>query len=147
MTTEVAKSQWVRIWDIVGLAPIQMYIGSKYPMKLWEKLFMIGAGAGTLLFNLKFLMEDKGYPKSEYKGIPAKMSTTYTYPENLPRMIMGNRMRLYDIFAYGPILLWIAAKYKMETWEEIFMWYAGFSTIYLNYMNYKANRRNQNGAV
>jgi hypothetical protein len=138
---EIAKSQWVRIWDIVGLAPIQIYIGAKYPMSGPEKTFMIGAGIGTLLFNVKFLMEDRAHEKMFYPGIPGKMSTVYKYPENLGRKIMGNNMRLLDIFLYGPALLWIANKYKMKIWEELFMWYAGFSTIYLNWKNYDANRR------
>lgn len=66
---EVAKSQWVRLWDVVGLGPIMVYIGSKYPLKSWERTFMYVGGIGTMIYNLRNLIKDREIDKEPFNRI------------------------------------------------------------------------------
>jgi hypothetical protein len=51
MPAEIKKSQMVRLWDVFGLGPAMIYIGSTGKLKQWEKLLLIGAGIGTIYYN------------------------------------------------------------------------------------------------
>ncbi len=134
--SEIAKSQWVRFYNVVAMCPYMIYIGAKYPMKRWEKTFMIWGGLATLIFNLKNLIEDRTIPQTYYDKIPFNLSSVYEYP---PEKATVDGMRLGDVFFYGPAMMIIANRYKMTLPEELFMWYTGASTIALNGANYLAN--------
>ena len=136
---EVAKSQWVRLWDVVGLSPLMIYIGLKNgKLKNMDRQFLIGAGFLTLFYNLRNLIADRDIPTEPYSKVPLGISSVYQHSETSKRM--GNAMRLVDVFAYGPMMLKIGAQNKMEPWEEIFMYVGGVMTVFVNGMNYLANR-------
>ena len=139
MVTEIAKSQWVRLYNVVFMCPYMMYLSNKYDMKGWMKTFMIGGQILTWLYNFKNLIQDKKTPKQPYPKIPMKLSSKYEYPEDHPSM--ANTMRLLDVFAYGPACMLIAKHYEMEPFEEVFMWYTGISTVGLNGWNYLENKK------
>lgn len=137
---ETAKSQWVRLYNVVAMCPYMIYIGNKYPMKSWEKSFMIFGGLATLLFNFRNYILDLSpdIPKTPYKKVPLGMSTVYDYP---PERLTADLYRLVDVFLYGPAMMLIASRYKMTPIEEIFMWYTGASTVALNGANYLSNEK------
>lgn len=48
---EIKKSQFVRLWDIFALGPAMVYIGYAEKLETWEKVLLIGAGIGTIIYN------------------------------------------------------------------------------------------------
>lgn len=59
---EIKKSQIVRLWDVFGLGPAMVYIGSTGKLEPWEKLLLISAGLGTIYYNgTNFLKNRENY--------------------------------------------------------------------------------------
>lgn len=56
---EIKKSQIIRLWDIFGLGPAMVYIGSQKKMKPWEKVLLIGGGLGTIWYNGRNYLRNK----------------------------------------------------------------------------------------
>ena len=64
MPEEIKKSQVVRLWDVFGLGPIMIYIGTTNKLPAWQKLLLMGAGYGTIYYNGKnYLANRKNYAK------------------------------------------------------------------------------------
>ncbi len=47
---EIQKSQSLRIWDVLILGPVLIYIGQKR-LSGWERNFLISAGIATIIYN------------------------------------------------------------------------------------------------
>ena len=56
---EIKKSQFVRLWDIFALGPAMMYIGYAEKLEPWEKVLLIGAGLGTIIYNGQNYLENR----------------------------------------------------------------------------------------
>jgi len=145
---EIAKSQWVRIWDVAGMTPWMIYLAHKYKMKGWQRGFMVWAQVGTLLFNLRNLIRDRNVPTQRYHKIPFRMSSIYNYESGaeIREARAVQALRMGDIFLYGPMCMIIAKQHEMEPIEEAFLWYTGISTILLNGANYILNRKEMTDA-
>ena len=64
---EVAKAQWVRLWDVFGLTPLMMYIGWRHrEMSPLARTFLMGAGAWTLVYNLKNYLSLRDIRRESY---------------------------------------------------------------------------------
>ena len=142
MIREVAKSQWVRLYNVLVICPWMMYLSRKYNMKGWERGFMVWAQVGTLLFNLRNLIKDRETPQQPYGRIPLALSTVYDHPEAKRREMKAvQKLRWFDLLVYGPACVVIASRHKMTFSEEVFLRYTGYSTIGLNGANYLANKK------
>lgn len=137
---EVAKSQWVRAYNVVFMCPYMMYLGRKHRMDGWAGVFMSTVQWITLLFNLRNLIQDWNKPKRYYRRYGG-MSTLYEHPEDQRREAATVQfLRWGDILLYGPMCIAITRRYKLKGFEKLFLDYTGLSTIALNGANYLANR-------
>lgn len=107
------------------------------------RYFMEHGSWATLAYNLKNIITDYKKPQEPYNKIPLSMSTVYEHPTHVK--IMGNIQRLLDVFIYAPFCFYVARKYKLKPVDNLFLWYTGISTIWLNGLNYLANRK-RNGS-
>ena len=57
--TEVSKSQYVRIIDVIILAPIMIYAGTFKELPTWLRASLIGMGVATAFYNGKNFLENK----------------------------------------------------------------------------------------
>lgn len=135
---EVAKSQWVRIWDCAGMVPALMYIGaSNKHIDQASRAFLVMGGFGTLLYNFHNLMDDRGTEHRNFSKIPLGVSSVYY--RDAKDSAMGNAMRIFDVVGFGPWCIFIAARYKLPIWQEVFLWSTGIMTILVNAANWWAN--------
>lgn len=51
-------------------------------------------------------------------------------------------VRLIDVFALGPVMVYIGSTAKLKDWEKIVLVTSGIGTILYNGKNYLANRKN-----
>ena len=56
---QVENAQMVRLWDIMFIAPVLIFVGFKYKMPLLAKIALIGIGAGTFIYNGYFYLKYK----------------------------------------------------------------------------------------
>ena len=135
---EVAKSQWVRAYDAIVMSPMLIRMAKRYKMRGLDRAFMVHAQYATMGYNTYNAIVNLGKPVEPYAGVPLGMSTVY---ESTERQVAGSQvLRLVDIFGYGPMCLYIAAKQKMRPIDRGFLIYTGISTIILNWLNYRANK-------
>ncbi len=48
---EIVKPQYIRIWDVLVLGPAMVYIGFNKNLQLWQKILLVGSGAGIIALN------------------------------------------------------------------------------------------------
>lgn len=147
MNREIAKSQWVRIWDVLGFAPLMLWIGLRNDFAPHEKLFMVIGSITMWIFNFDNLLRDKPTEKEilEKPAYAFKTASVFHHPPE--RKFIGNWLRMIDILYWGPMMLKINRKYKLEPWEKVFMEYGGWSTIYVNGLNYIMNEKLKKGEI
>lgn len=51
--TEVSKSQTIRLVDVFVIAPALIYAGTFKELPMWLRVFLIGTGAATAIYNGK----------------------------------------------------------------------------------------------
>ena len=139
IVNEVAKSQWVRAWNVLGMVPMQMYIGAtNKDLKHWERKFLVEGGLITGIFNLRNLLRDHGTEIKPFPPVPGKISSVYKRPRSTKRRI--NKLRLFiDVMFYGPAMIAIANRLKLKPWEEVFLYTTGVMTILVNGGNFLIN--------
>lgn len=139
IVNEVAKSQWVRAYDVLGMVPMQVYIGkTNGDLEPWERRFLVEGGIITGLWNLRNLISDQGKEIKPFPRIPGSVSSVYKRDRSTKRRV--NNLRLFvDVMFYGPAMISIAAKRKTKIWEKIFLYSTGITTILVNGANYIAN--------
>jgi hypothetical protein len=138
---EVGKSQWVRAWNVIGMVPIQMYIGkTNGDLKPWEKKFLVEGGLATGLFNLRNLIKDKisdndvqPYPRSI-----GKISSVYKRDRGTKKVMNAFRL-IIDVIGYGPAMISIARNNDVPQWQKAFLYSTGIMTILVNGTNFVRN--------
>lgn len=56
---EVSKSQYVRIIDVVFIAPVLIYAGTFKQLPTWVRVSLIGIGIATAFYNGKNFIENR----------------------------------------------------------------------------------------
>ena len=64
---EVSKSQYVRIIDVVLIAPVLIYAGTFKQLPMWLRVSLIGIGAATAVYNAKNFIENKSNLQKQKK--------------------------------------------------------------------------------
>jgi len=59
MVTELSKSQYARIVDVVILAPIMIYAGTFKQLPMWVRASLIAMGVATAFYNGKNFIENR----------------------------------------------------------------------------------------
>jgi hypothetical protein len=60
---EIEKTQAIRVWDFLAIGPIMIWFGiSSKNMPEIAKIFMIGAGLGTIFYNYQNYLRAKSEP-------------------------------------------------------------------------------------
>ena len=57
--TEVSKSQYVRIIDVLFIGPVMIYAGTNKSLPGWVRVSLIGFGAATVIYNAKNFLENR----------------------------------------------------------------------------------------
>ena len=57
---EISKSQNVRLWDIFFVGPFFIYLAQKKGLSNIEKLISAGIGAGTIYYNGRNYLKNRG---------------------------------------------------------------------------------------
>lgn len=84
------KSQAVRVVDVALLAPLLLWTASRRELPPWARLFFGVSGAATLVYNGRNFLE------LEELGEVLELDPN------------AQTIRLLDIFALGPAMLWAA---------------------------------------
>ena len=65
---EVSKSQYVRIVDVIILAPIMIYAGTFKELPKWVRYSLIGMGVATAVYNGKNFFENRSNLQKKQKN-------------------------------------------------------------------------------
>lgn len=66
--TEISKSQYVRIIDVILIAPVLIYAGTFKQLPNWVRVSLIGIGAATAIYNGKNFLENRSNLQKKIKN-------------------------------------------------------------------------------